>query len=192
MNATGTATRYGAGTPTGVQDEPQAEEQITLRIEGMHCASCVSRLEGVLGGVPGVRSAQVSLPSETAVVTMDASAASAQALRVAVAAQGYKARQVEAEEAVDSAAEDRKREYRDLMKRFWIGLAISIPVMITAWPDWFPILRGLSHDWVRVIWGIDGLLTLVVLAYVGKRFFTGGWSALKHRNADMNTLIALG
>jgi Cu+-exporting ATPase len=189
MRGTATTERAEAGT-TPATGAPQQAERVTLRIEGMHCASCISRLEGALEAVPGVRSAQVSLPTETATVEVDG--ASLRELQEAVAEEGYSAAEVEPEDAAEKASNERRREYRDLMKRFWVGLAISVPVMITAWPSWFPLLRDLSEGAVRVMWGVDGLLTLFVMAYVGKRFFTGGWSALKHRNADMNTLIALG
>lgn len=76
--------RTGAGTTPATAARQQAE-RVTLRIEGMHCASCASRLEGALGAVPGVRSAQVSLPTETATVEVDG--ASVRKLQQAVAEQ---------------------------------------------------------------------------------------------------------
>jgi Cu+-exporting ATPase len=42
------------------------------------------------------------------------------------------------------------------------------------------------------VWGVTGLLTLPVMFWSGIDFFTGAWAALKHRSANMNTLITLG
>ena len=45
---------------------------------------------------------------------------------------------------------------------------------------------------LRLAWGMAALLTLPVLFWSGGHFFSGAWAALKHRSANMNTLIALG
>src|SRR5574338_832728 len=47
-------------------------------------------------------------------------------------------------------------------------------------------------DTLRAVWLGAAVLTIPVLFYSGGHFFTGAWAALKHRSANMNTLIALG
>ena len=86
-------------------------------------------------------------------------------------------------------------EYRSLMRKFWFAAIVSVPVMILSYPDFIPGLR----DWMpmgsmnrRVIWGLLGLLTLPVMLWSGSQFYSGMWSALKHRTANMHTLIASG
>jgi len=37
-----------------------------------------------------------------------------------------------------------------------------------------------------------GLLTLPVVVWSGQQFYKGAWSGVRHRTADMNTLIAVG
>jgi Cu+-exporting ATPase len=44
----------------------------------------------------------------------------------------------------------------------------------------------------RVVWSLLGLITLPVMLWSGSQFYTGMWSALKHRSANMHTLIAIG
>ena len=44
---------------------------LTLNIQGMHCASCVGRVEKTLRGVPGVREANVNLATEQGRVSFD-------------------------------------------------------------------------------------------------------------------------
>ena len=81
------------------------------------------------------------------------------------------------------------------MRKFWLAAIISIPVMIFSYPDFIPGLREwmpMGSDNRRIVWGLLGLLTLPVLVWSGSQFYTGMWAALKHRTANMHTLIASG
>jgi Cu+-exporting ATPase len=71
-----------------------AERSLQLHIDGMTCASCVSRVEKALKQVPGVLAASVNLATETAEVSVAGSAAMLPALMAAVAKAGYQAREV--------------------------------------------------------------------------------------------------
>ncbi len=82
-----------------------AEQSLQLRIDGMTCASCVSRVEKALRQVPGVLSASVNLATETAEVGVAGNAAMLPALMAAVAKAGYQAREIPASGAsVNKAA----------------------------------------------------------------------------------------
>lgn len=97
-----------------------------------------------------------------------------------------------ADEPVDKQEQDREAEYRSLITRFWFAAIISLPVVLTAYPQFVPGLRDLPMSTIRLIWAADALLTLPVLLWAGSGFFVGAISAFRHRTADMNTLIALG
>jgi Cu+-exporting ATPase len=67
--------------------------------------------------------------------------------------------------------------------------------MVLSYPDFIPGVR----EWMpagsnarRIVWALLGLFSLPVLAWSGSQFFTGMWDALKHRSANMHTLIAIG
>jgi len=67
--------------------------------------------------------------------------------------------------------------------------------MFFSYPDFIPGLREwmpMGSDNRRIVWGLLGLLTLPVLVWSGSQFYTGMWAALKHRTANMHTLIASG
>ncbi len=167
--------------------------EMRVRIEGLHCASCVSFIEEALRGVPGVLEATVNPGTETAQIRYVPGQVDFSAVKAAIESTGYKTvHRVEEEEPPDQEAAAREREYRTLMRKFWFAAIISIPVLITAYPEFVPFLRDLPRSTMRIIWAIDALLTLPVLFWSGQRFFTGAWSAFRHHSADMNTLIALG
>ncbi|MFQ5679329.1 MAG: heavy metal translocating P-type ATPase [Gemmatimonadota bacterium] len=166
-------------------------ERMELRITGMHCASCVPGIEDALREVPGVLGAEVSLGTESAWVDYVPALADVEAIAAEIRARGYEVGEP-GTPTPDREVEDRAREYRRLLHKFRFGLAASVPVLVTAYPSWVPGLRSLDPSGIRLLWALDGLLALAVLFYSGRQFFTGGWAALRHRSADMNTLIALG
>ncbi|HKK28309.1 MAG TPA: heavy metal translocating P-type ATPase [Gemmatimonadota bacterium] len=165
---------------------------MSLRLRGMHCASCVRSIEEALEATPGVARAEVSLATSSAAVRYRPSEVGLEALEEAVRAAGYEVDADPGAESPERQEEDRRREYRGLLRRFWFGLAASVPILVTAYPSLVPGLRGLSEAGLRWVWAADGLLALAVMAYSGRQFYTGGWSALRRRSADMNTLIGLG
>ncbi len=103
-----------------------------------------------------------------------------------------------ADPETDQEAQAIAKEYRSLVRKFWFAAAISIPVMLVAYPEvpWLYLpnlfIRETSENLIRWLYILSGLATLPVMAYSGRQFFTGAWAALKRHSADMNTLIALG
>ena len=86
-------------------------------------------------------------------------------------------------------------EYRTLMNKWWFAAAVSIPTILVSYPYWFPGIRdwlpvgSSSLWWARVLIGI---LAIPVMFWSGSQFFQGLWEGLKHRSANMHTLIAVG
>ena len=174
---------------------PSEGGEVQLRIRGMHCASCVRTVEKALGGAEGVGEASVSLVEEVARVRLRGAADSA-ALVSAVEEAGYGAEMLAGTEAVLNAArehdEERDTERVALMRRFRVGVACGLPVVLIAHWEMIPGLPPLAGS-VRVAgaW-LSGLLTLPILLYTGCGFFTGAWTAARRGSANMDTLVALG
>ncbi|MYB06516.1 MAG: copper-translocating P-type ATPase [Gemmatimonadetes bacterium] len=171
--------------------------EFRLRIRGMHCASCVSTVEGALAAVEGVAEAQVNLVDESARVTVQAGAAAEASLLDAVERVGYAAEVVaetggEAMEAERARDQEREAEHRDLMRRFGVGVACGVPVVLIGHWEMIPGLPVPAPEVLRAASWLSGILTLPILLYVGRRFFVGGWTAARRGSANMDTLVALG
>ncbi|MGH7836072.1 MAG: heavy metal translocating P-type ATPase, partial [Candidatus Binatia bacterium] len=158
----------------------------------------MTKIENALRKVPGVLSSTVSVGTEEAVVEYIPSIADMGAIKEAVSSAGYKAAEAPApsgQTAADKEAEQREREYRSLMRKWWFGAAVGSFTMIMSYPWLFPVLRDWfpreSHS-LWYVWAGMGIAALAVIGYSGWHFFTGAWDALKHRSANMHTLIALG
>jgi Cu+-exporting ATPase len=167
-------------------------------IEGITCASCVTKIERALGATPGVLDASVRVGTEEAVVEYVPGVTDLAAVKAAVSSAGYRvtgAPPPASPAAVDAESEARDREYRTLMRQWWFGAAVGTFTMIMSYPWLFPGLRDLfpreSHR-LWFMWAFMGAASLAVILYSGRHFFTGAWQALRHRSANMHTLIALG
>ena len=150
-------------------------------VGGMTCASCVARVEQALREVPGVISAAVNLASEKATVEYTQAVSYAD-LRRAVEEAGYElGREVQTlEDVVVSSS----REMRMLRNRFIFALILAVIIMILSMTQAFMSWAFAGY----VLWA----LATPVQFWAGLRFYRGMWGALKHRTADMNTLIAVG
>ncbi|MBE2199499.1 MAG: heavy metal translocating P-type ATPase [Anaerolinea sp.] len=174
--------------------------EMRVRISpGLHCASCVGFIEEALNSVPGVLATTVSPGTDTALIRYVPEQVDFAAVQAAVESTGYQAaRPVEQEESVDEETAAHQREYQSLLRKFWFAAIISVPVMLVAYPElpWLYLpnlfVGEVSETLIRWLFILSGVVTLPVMVYSGRQFFTGGWAAFKHHSADMNTLIALG
>ena len=166
---------------------------ITLAVEGMHCASCVGRVERALQAVPGVHAATVNLAVERATVQGLDSAA---ALVAALAEAGYRAQPVETRPTGDDvAAERREAERRGLARDLIRAAVLALPVFVLEMGA--HLVLGL-HRWIEATvgtqasWILQSVLTTLVLLGPGRRFYRAGIPALLRGAPDMNALVAVG
>ena len=155
-----------------------ATRKAVFPVSGMTCASCVARVEKALTGVPGVVSAQVNLASEKATVQY-IEGTDVAALQRAVEEAGYHlGAETAALEDVTTASQ---QEIRGLRDKFIFAFVLALTIMglsLAADFAWKPYL----------LWA----LATPVQFWTGWRFYKGALGALRHKTADMNTLIAVG
>jgi len=181
----------GAGFTPGIQN-------LRLRVKGLYCAECVQRIEKSLQAVPGVLNASMNAATNEVRVEYSPSVGDMGLLIEAIEAVGpYQATRAfeSSEPELDKEAHATEKEYRKLMRKWWFAAAVGIPTMILSYPWIFPILRDWfprGSDSLRYMWYAMGIASLAVLIYSGGQFFVGMWEGLKHRSANMHTLIAIG
>ena len=173
--------------------EPKLETR-ELGVEGMTCASCVSRVEKALKSVQGVRQATVNLATEKATVRV-VSGTSTLVLEDAVRAAGYEVRRITAVRSTDNDEDRRDREANRLTMSLALSAALTLPLFVLEMGSHFiPAV----HDWIMVNIGmgnnlvIQFVLATAVLFGPGLRFFRKGVPNLLHWTPDMNSLVVLG
>lgn len=170
-----------------------------LQVGGVTCGSCVARIERAVQAVPGVHNAIVNVAADSLTVEYAPRRTDLESVRTAVQGMGFQlaaTRMAREEPSPDGGLADdpAAREYQSLLRKFWFAATISLPVILFSYPALFGLSGILPAGSValRLVWGALGLLTLPVVFYSGWHFYTGAWSAIRHRTADMNTLIAAG
>jgi P-type Cu+ transporter len=200
---------------SGVEQLP---ERCTIPVTGMHCAGCSSRVQQTLEQTPGVHGANVNLMTGSATVDYDPATVSAQTLVDVIRGTGYGAElpapAVSVEESLDEEDAARAEEIGELRRKLAVSLTAAVLVMIFSLPlvdstaesmgdplmrlmlplsRWFRAIAPWSEQVPADVWRYLLLgLTLPVVGWAGRHFYTRAWSAFRHRIADMNTLIALG
>jgi Cu+-exporting ATPase len=159
---------------------------VSLPIAGMSCASCAARIEKSLGAAPGVQEASVNFATSQARVEYDPRQTGPEKLADVVREAGYRVPERPATPGAaaseDWERQEREAEYQDVRRRFLVALVFGLPVAVIGMLHWqFP-----GSTWLQLA------LTTPVMVYSGQPYFAGAWAALRHRAADMNTLIALG
>lgn len=189
--------RPGSTSPSAMLDEIEKLgyepllSTAVFHVEGMHCAACLGRVEGALRGLEGVAEASVNLASETATVLYDSSAVGPAEMRLAVSGTGdFELTDMTAGGDLREAREKAHREYTaSLRTRLIVCAALTAIVTTLSMGRTLPLVRDIPD---RVLYVILLALTIPVVFWGGWLFLRGAWTALRHRTADMNTLIAVG
>jgi len=159
----------------------------TFSIKGMHCASCVLIIEKSLKKVEGVSGANVNLVTEKATVEYDSSKTTDDKLISAVANAGYKAFIQEEFQSEDKERAEKQKELKDL--RFRVVVSLSLGVLV-LWGG-FPALMNTAPAILKSFW-IQLILATPVQFWAGWIFYRATIPALKHRTANMDTLVVIG
>jgi Cu+-exporting ATPase len=95
-------------------------------------------------------------------------------------------------EPMEATGEDDDTELNSMSRRFWIGLALTVPVFILSMGGMIPgnpigrLIPAAVSKW------IEFLLATPVVLWAGFPFFKRGWQSIRTKNLNMFTLIAVG
>ena len=165
--------------------QEETDDKVIFPVTGMTCAACQARVQRALAAEPGVRDAAVNLVTRSAAVRYDPSRVTPQRLVDAVRATGYDAELPQASEdvlAASSASDVESREARTLATRATVSVVAGVLAMAVSMGAMGNALINYSLF----------ALTAAILAWAGRDIYRGALRAVRHRSADMNTLVALG
>jgi Cu+-exporting ATPase len=193
-------------------------DSVNIPVSGMTCAACSARVQRALERVPGVSAASVNLMTGSATVEFDTETVAPEQLVGAIRATGYGAELPKADESLEEVLQDRDEahaeELRVLRRKAVVSLVAAVLTMVFSMvlaavaPGsmsdplmrlMMPMVNGLlrAAPWMQSVsadsWRYLLLgLTIPVVGWAGRHFYTRAWSAFRHHGADMNTLIAVG
>jgi Cu+-exporting ATPase len=159
--------------------------EMSFGVTGLSCASCVGRVERAVKKVPGIVDVTVNLANEKATVEYLAGEVDIGTLERAIEGAGYGV--IREEEA--SVEDVHEREYRKLKGNFLLAAALTALILVGSLPHMLGFEVPVSMTLLNF-----GLLALAtpVQFWAGWRFYKGAWAALRHGQANMNTLVVMG
>ncbi|MBI4096850.1 MAG: copper-translocating P-type ATPase [Candidatus Levybacteria bacterium] len=154
-------------------------------IKGMHCASCVRVTERALKKTSGVKDAVVNLATAKATVTYDKDNCTPEQLADSIAKTGYT---LELEDpSFAEASEGKEKELKKLLIKVSVSLIFGGLILWGSFPGLMNTAPAFLHNfWIQL------LLATPVQFWAGSEFYRATIPALKHRTANMDTLVALG
>ena len=169
-----------------------ATGEIELPITGMNCVNCAATIEKTLNEMrPSVVSATVNFATEKAKIAYIPGQVTPTDLIAAIKGAGYGVVEADPDQQladVEQAA--RETEIHEQTRKFWIGVAFSLPLFLFSMARDFALLG----TWSDALWGnwLMFALATPVQFYVGWDYYTGSFKALRNGAANMDVLVAMG
>ncbi|MGE5328631.1 MAG: heavy metal translocating P-type ATPase, partial [Deltaproteobacteria bacterium] len=158
-------------------------DKVTLKLKGMSCAACASRVEKKINSLEGVSSGTVNLASEKALIEYDRSKIQVLQMINAIEAIGYKAEQEEKTIAKEEKHEEIKLLRSEVILAAVLGSPLIMAMLLTMVGINIPFLH---NEYFQLI------IATPVQFIIGLRFYKNAYKALKSGSTNMDVLIALG
>ena len=166
------------------------QNRLDIDIKGMHCASCVLKVEKAISKIPNVKSAVVNLATEKATVQYEGSI-DLNEVRKQVKKVGYDILVDDPmhKEGHDHGAMLKEHEIKDLRNKFILSAVLSVIILIGTYQSFISFLGFIPRQTMFIILF---LLSIPVQFYTGWIFHKVTIRNLKHFNFDMNSLVSIG
>ena len=158
--------------------------EVTLKIGGMVCATCVQTIEAALRALPGVVSANVNLGTEKAYVIYNPSVSAIPEMKKAIEDAGYQYLGIAGEVSEEAEKIAREKDLHDKFLRFSIGFAVSIPLMLAMWVPLPLPMHTLAYVML--------IISTPVFYFVAYPIFRAAFMALRNRSLNMDVMYAMG
>jgi Cu+-exporting ATPase len=161
------------------------QASVSIKVDGMHCAGCVSSIERGLAGITGVESSSVNLATGAAAVRFDPTQVTDELIMAKIRELGYGARPGQPD-LLSASAEEVGRAGRRLL----IAAALSVPLMVLAMAPMLWHHHSLLPPAFDAL--IQAILAVTILVFAGREIFRDVFVQTRHFRANMNSLIAMG
>ena len=154
----------------------------TFSVSGLHCAACISKLEGGLARIDGVIAARVNF-TKRRVAVAHAAELDDEHLRDAIGRIGFPAERLLAQDEGRAAPES-----RELARALGVAGFAAMNIMLLSVSVWSGA-QGATRDMFH--W-LSALIALPTVVYAGRPFYRSAWSALRHGRTNMDVPITIG
>ncbi|RDU22014.1 heavy metal translocating P-type ATPase [Anaerosacchariphilus polymeriproducens] len=172
-------------------------EKETLKITGMTCAACASRIEKVVRKMDGVEQISVNLATEKATVSFHEESTDLNSIKEKIEKVGYGALDIEEKKVVDQDKLRKEKEIKVLWTKFIVSAVFAIPLLYLAmgsmiWWLHFPIPEILKPMQYPLNYALLQIILTIPIIIAGYKFYTVGFKAIINKSPNMDSLIAMG
>ncbi|MGI9304268.1 MAG: heavy metal translocating P-type ATPase [Gammaproteobacteria bacterium] len=171
-----------------VHHSDERTSEVSLLLEGVTCAGCVSLIEHHLARLPGVDKVEVNYSTRRARIRWDALQTRLSEILTAVRGLGYDAHPYDQR----SRQESLERERKQLLRRLGVAGVFGMQVMTLAVALYAGAWSGIESEFKDFFQRMSLLLTAPVLFYSAQPFFRAAWAAASKRTIVMDAPISLG
>jgi P-type Cu+ transporter len=158
-------------------------DEVTLKLNGMHCASCVMNVENFLIRLDGIFDVKADLTSQTARISYDKTKVTIKDMEEVINSLGFELLGIEGQLEIDED-EIYRKDLKDKRNRIIVGFAASAVLMALMYIHWHPF--GLSMGVVSLI------ISIAPFLYVSLPTLKAGFSGLVHKNLNMDVMYSMG
>lgn len=158
-------------------------DEVTLKLNGMHCASCVMNVENFLIRLDGIFDVKADLTSQTAHINYDKTKVTVKDMEEVINSLGFEVLGIDGQLEINED-EIYKNDLKDKRNRIIVGFAASAVLMALMYIHWHPF--GLSM-------GITSLIiSILPFLYVSLPTLKAGFNGLVHKNLNMDVMYSMG
>ena len=152
----------------------------TFPVLNMSCAACAARVEKTIAKLPGVTNAAVNFAAATIAVEYDPDELTPEAMKHALEEEGYGLITDTGKKMEDEAEKAHLQHLKRLKLRTSWAIILALPVAVIG-------MAFMDKPWAG--W-ISWILATPVVFWLGSDFFASAWKQLRHRSANMDSLVA--
>lgn len=158
-------------------------DEVTLKLNGMHCASCVMNVENFLIRLDGIFDVKADLTSQTARINYDKTKVTVKDMEEVINSLGFEVLGIDGQLEINED-EIYKNDLKDKRNRIIVGFAASVVLMALMYIHWHPF--GLSM-------GITSLIiSILPFLYVSLPTLKAGFNGLVHKSLNMDVMYSMG
>ncbi len=165
-------------------------DKVEIKIQGMTCAACSSRVERGLNKTEGVLEANVNLALEKAHIHYVPSIVGIADLKKKIREIGYEVIEADEEGSTDREREAREKEIEQQKNLVILSALLSLPLLAMMFIDWFNLHEIVPAFLMSPLFQF--VLATPVQFGVGRYFYVDAYRAIKGGSANMSVLVALG